>query len=142
MWVVDRQSVLSEILDGEAVIVDLTTGCYHAAAGVGATVWSGVVSGDSLEMIMSDVFRRHTDVPANAADAVDAFINSLVSAGLAHQTDNAATSTAQLLPENFVPTPWARPVLETHDDLADLMLIDPVHDVSTRGWPEVPSTDS
>ena len=142
MWSVDRQSVLSEILDGEAVIVDLTSGCYHAAAGVGATVWSGVVSGDSLEVIMSDVHRRHTDVPADAADAVDAFINSLVAAGLAHPADSSAMSTEQLLPEAFEPTPWVRPVLESHDDLADLMLIDPVHDVSTRGWPEVPSIDS
>jgi hypothetical protein len=51
-------------------------------------------------------------------------------------------STQQLLPWTFEPTPWVRPVLESHTDLADLMLIDPVHDVSTRGWPEVPATDS
>lgn len=142
MWSVDRQSVLSEILDGEAVIVDLASGHYHATSGVGATVWAGVVGGDPIDTIMVDVHRRHTDVPDDATAIVGAFIASLVAAGLARPADGNETAGDRLVLVADEPTPWAPPVLESHDDLADLMLIDPVHDVTARGWPEVPSTDS
>ena len=143
MWIVESQSVMSEILDGEAVIVDFTTGRYHAAAGVAATVWRGMVSGQSLDVIMIDVRSSHTDVPDDAEVAVLTFIDSVVEAGLARPADEGASSTESIRPAlDSEPTPWAVPILESHDDLADLMLIDPVHDVTARGWPDVPSADS
>ena len=142
MWSVDRTSVLSEILDGEAVIVDLSTGCYHAAAGVGATVWAGVVNGDSLEAIVAEVGRCHTDIPDDATAVISAFIETLVVAGLARPTVGTASTDGRLSTCAGEQTPWAAPILETHDDLADLMLIDPVHDVTERGWPDVVSDDS
>ena len=142
MWSVDRQNVLSEILDGEAVIIDLATGRYHAAAGVGATVWAGIVSGDTIDAIMSEVERSYTGVPADAADAVRSFIDSLVATGLCRSSDGAAPAGDRMPAPEGGPWPWAAPVLETHDDLADLMLIDPVHDVTARGWPDLTSDDS
>lgn len=144
MWFVDRQSVMSEVLDGEAVIVDFTTGRYHAAAGVAATVWEGVVGGRSLDEIMDDVRTSYTNVPDDAEVAVTAFIDTVVEAALATPTDGAPTTPVDhpspMAP--VAPVPWSVPVLESHDDLADLMLIDPVHDVTARGWPDVPSAGS
>ncbi|MFM8528721.1 MAG: PqqD family peptide modification chaperone, partial [Ilumatobacteraceae bacterium] len=78
MWMVDPNRVLSEVLDGEAVIVDLASGKYHAAAGVAATVWEGMLCGHSLDRIMDDVHRVHCDVPDDAEEAVRSFIDSVV----------------------------------------------------------------
>ena len=57
MWQIDNDKVMSEILDGEAVIVDLASGRYHAAAGVAATVWEGLLCGHSFERIMDEARR-------------------------------------------------------------------------------------
>lgn len=137
MWLVDESKVMSEILDGEAVIIDLASGRYHAAAGVAATVWEGMLCGHSFDGIMHDVRRVHTEVPHDAEGAVRAFIERVVTAGLATPTGEAAATSDRRLLATGASTPWSVPVLESHDDLADLMLIDPVHDVTERGWPNV-----
>lgn len=135
MWLVNADKVLSEILDGEAVIIDLASGRYHAAAGVAATVWGGLICGHALDRIMGDVRRLHTGVPADAETAVQAFIDSVVAAGLAQPAANAGSTSDSRVPAGPEPTPWSEPVLESHDDLADLLLLDPVHDVTELGWP-------
>lgn len=143
MWFVDRNSVQSEVLDGEAVIVDFATGRYHAAAGVGATVWEAMKYGQEFDEIMIEVQSSHTEVPDDAEISVRAFIDSVVDAGLAKRSDAAMSANDQpRSAKATAPMPWSIPLLESHNDLADLMLIDPVHDVTARGWPEVPSTDS
>jgi hypothetical protein len=143
MWLIDQRTVQSEVLDGEAVIVDFTTGRYHAAAGVAATVWEAMKQGQEINEIMIEVRSSYTDVPDDAESSVLAFIDSVVDAGLAKQanTDVAPTSSSEQR-ASTVPTPWIVPLLESHNDLADLMLIDPVHDVTARGWPNVPSANS
>jgi len=142
MWLIDPNKVMSEILDGEAVIIDLATGRYHAAAGVAATVWEGIICGHSFDRIMSDVRRAHTDVPDDAEAAVHAFIDSVVEAGLAQPATNAGSTSDSRVPAGPTPTPWSVPLLESHDDLADLMLIDPVHDVTAQGWPHAAPPES
>ena len=37
--------VVSEIIDEEAIIMDLSTGVYFSADGVGAVIWDGVACG-------------------------------------------------------------------------------------------------
>ena len=135
MWFVDPGKVISETLDGEAVIVDLSSGRYHAAAGVAATLWEGMRLGQSLDRIMTDVRCSYTAIPDDAEVAVQAFINSVVGAGLAVPARAAESAADDHPPVTVGSGPWSVPVLESHDDLADLMMIDPVHDVTESGWP-------
>lgn len=131
----DPAQVMSEVLDGEAVIIDLATGRYHAAAGVAATVWGAATSGASLATIMHVVASRHRNVPADAESAVLAFLAQTIAAGLATEdASSAGTDQIPSFPDDTV-TDWGVPVLESHDDLADLLLLDPVHDVTESGWP-------
>lgn len=134
MWCVDPGQVMAEVLDGEAVIIDLATGRYHAAAGVAATVWAAASVGASFESIMSTVGARHRDVPGDAEQAVRAFLAQIVAAGLAVHDDTVGSEVTPTFPDDTI-TPWSVPVLESHDDLADLLLLDPVHDVTESGWP-------
>jgi hypothetical protein len=143
MWLIDQRTVQSEVLDGEAVIVDFSTGRYHAAAGVAATVWEAMKQGQEINEIMIEVRSSYTGVPDDAESSVLAFIDSVVDAGLAKQVDTEVAPTSSIQQqESTTPTPWIVPLLESHNDLADLMLIDPVHDVTARGWPNVPSANS
>ena len=135
IWSVDPGKVISETLDGEAVIVDLASGRYHAAAGVAATVWEGMRLGFALDRIMSDVRRAYTAIPDDAEASVQTFIDAVVDAGLAVPLQAAESAADDHASVTVGPRPWSVPVLESHDDLADLMLIDPVHDVTEVGWP-------
>lgn len=134
MWRVDPTKVMSEVLDGEAVIIDLASGRYHAAGGVAATVWGAAAAGAGFNTIMSAVAARHRGLPEDAADAVRAFLAQTVAAGLSVEDASAGSDVAPSFPDDRV-TDWNVPVLESHDDLADLLLLDPVHDVTESGWP-------
>lgn len=134
-WFVDPGRVISETLDGEAVIVHLASGSYHAAAGVAATVWDGMRLGHSLGRILDDIHRLYSAIPDDAESSVQAFIDGVVGAGLAEPRQAAGYAAGDHAPVTGGRVPWSVPVLESHADLADLMLIDPVHDVSAMGWP-------
>ena len=135
-WRLRSDQVMSEVLDGEAVIIDMASGRYHAAMGVGSTVWEAILAGFSMEDIVSEVGKRHTDLPAEAADQIHQFIEQLVAAGLIVEDGEVQAKPSDDQkngPETT--TPWATPSLESHDDLADLLLLDPVHEVTEAGWP-------
>ncbi len=135
-WQVDPERVMSEILDGEAVIIDLASGRYHATAGVGATVWQTISAtpGVGLDQILATLGVRHTDVPDDAAEQVGRFLGQLVGAGIATE-EPGAPGPEPVEPASGVVSAWSAPVLESHDDLEDLLLLDPVHEVSEVGWP-------
>lgn len=144
-WRIRHDSVMSEVLDGEAVIVDLQSGRYHAAVDVAATVWTAVGRGVSFDEIVIEVRRRHLDAPADAADQVRAFLAELVDQGLVAPVEAGTDGVADALDVTDVEapvatTPWRPPALESHDDLEDLLLLDPVHDVTAGGWPNAAPT--
>ena len=134
-WHVRSAEVMSEVLDGEAVIIDLASGRYHGAAGVGGTVWQAISAGCSMEGILAEVARLHTAVPEDAADQVRRFIDQLVAAGLVVEVSGEQASPSIAGTPAPAATPWSTPVLESHDDLQDLLLLDPVHEVTEEGWP-------
>lgn len=134
-WRVRSAEVMSEVLDGEAVIIDLASGRYHGTPGVGATVWQAISAGCSLEAILAEVARRHTAVPDDAADQIRRFIEQLAEAGLVVEDSGGHASPSSAETPASALTPWSMPRLESHDDLADLLLLDPVHEVTEEGWP-------
>ena len=137
IWTVQPEWVMSEILDGEAVIVDLRTGRYHAAQGVAATAWSVLGSGADLDTIVSEVARVHAPVPADVKARMSAFVDQLLAAELIVEVAGSAASVSFASATGGAPSPWNDPVLESHNDLEDLLLLDPVHDVGADGWPQV-----
>ena len=44
-------------------------------------------------------------------------------------------------PIQVEPQPFSMPILHKYTDLEALLLIDPVHDVTTQGWPNLNKTD-
>lgn len=129
-----RNQVMSEVLDGEAVIIDMASGRYHAASGVAGTIWQAIGAGFSFAAILNEVLRCHSGVPADAAETIKGFIGQLMAANLV-QEDAGETADQTISEPAGKATQWAPPVLESHDDLQDLLLLDPVHEVTEAGWP-------
>lgn len=125
-----KPSVVDEEMEGELLAIDDTTGKYFAVRGTGLWLWSVLRSGVDLAQLIASLD------PTVAAD-VDAFVTRLDAAGLLIDAPAAASvdaaSTADLEP----PVPWSPPEFEVHDDLQDLLLLDPIHEVTDAGWPNI-----
>lgn len=129
-----ESAVASEIIDGEAIIMQLRTGHYFSARGSGAAIWSLFGQGVDLATISEVIADKtgaavhdvHADVSKFAAEAESHALGSIEEA--------LEAGTAATVPE--LTGVWAAPVLEVFSDMQDLLLLDPIHDVSDEaGWP-------
>jgi len=128
--------VIGEVLDGEAIIVSLETGAYYSLSGVGADIWTAAQAGATLAALMTWVTAHYEGEPDVIADDVTALVEELLSEGL---LVTGSVVTTENTPESSLPAaerpPFVKPILEKYTDMADLLLLDPIHEVDAQGWP-------
>lgn len=118
--------MVSDVLDDEAVIINLDTGVYFQAVGDASRTWVSIIDGADTSV----------DLDRTRRDELDRFVDVLVEHGLVRPRSGSVGSDVAL-------PAWAPGslILESHDDLQDLLALDPVHDVeSAAGWPQQPTT--
>lgn len=125
----------SELFDGEVVIAHYGTGLYFSISASGALIWQGLRHGLSAGAT-ARWLAGHFVADADAIPAqVDAFVATLVGKQLLIEVGERET--AGDLP-SIVLAAWQEPALDSFDDLQELLLLDPVHDVTEAGWPHRP----
>ena len=123
--------VVSEVIDGEAIVLDLRVGTYFATDGVGAVAWAAAVDGFSSEEIVASATDSFPDV-AEVGRTIADFLKGFVDAGLLTESESDETSDGGRI---VWPSSFRAPVLEKHQDLEDMMQLDPIHDTDASGWP-------
>ena len=127
---ISEPNVVSEIIDGEAIIMEMRSGNYYSAGGIGASIWQDLLDGRSHEQILTAT-QAFPQAPQARAE-VEAFLAELETLGLIVQ--QPATGAAAVGAAAWS-GPYAKPVLSSHDDMQDLIQLDPIHDVDDIGWP-------
>ena len=136
---VDRRRVVHETIDGEAILIHMETGVYYSLEGAGAEIWNGLVAGSSSKEVALTLRMRYQAPPDTIEGAVSRLAEELCREGLLDETDGpmadgappgAVTGNAMSAPEDF-----ATPVLHRYTDMADFLLVDPIHEVDESGWP-------
>jgi Coenzyme PQQ synthesis protein D (PqqD) len=126
-------SVVHETIEGEVVIVNLDKGLYFSTDGVGAHVWAMVAAARSADEIRTWASGAFGSGDGVAAD-VDAFLDELRENDLVREVEEAPDAGDTVLSE--APTEYAKPALHVYADMEELLLLDPIHDVSDEaGWP-------
>jgi hypothetical protein len=131
-FVLRDSDIAAEDFDGEFVVLDLTVGRYFSLAGGAAIVWRALAGGHALgaaEAAFAEGDPRRRAVTQLAEQLV---AHQLLKAGAgAPDPDAAVLAELALSPGPFE--------IEVFDDLADLLLADPIHDVDAEaGWPHLP----
>ena len=131
-------AVVSEIIDGEAVIMHLRSGSYYSTEHVGSEVWAWLEQGLSRGQILDSLASRYPVAPPALVDSLDSFLAELVAQDLVREVagEPAKPTPAEPLPTNGAARPFAAPVLNVYSDMKDLLLLDPIHDVDDIGWPK------
>jgi len=129
--------VTHERLDDEVIAINLETGVYYALVGTAADVWSAFDPAGTVTDVATLLAGRYgAGLEVVQAD-VDAFARRLEAAGLLGEQETAVEP-ARPLPSLAPGSAWASPQLEEYRDMADLVLIDPIHQVDETGWPRLP----
>lgn len=136
---VNSPNVINETIDGEAIIINLATGTYYSLDRVGGAIWAFLEASLPVEEIVKELARRYDGDSDHMRREVEALIKRLSDEALIVPcTKGDPMGTVALEPPVGGRAPFRPPVLEVFTDMQDLILLDPVHEVDSRGWPHLP----
>lgn len=126
--------VIAEEFGTEIVVLNLGNGKYFSLTGLAMELWRDVSGGHRPKDLVDRLTAQHGEVGSGARiffqDLIrEGLIRPLQAAGTAPSVDEACVLAA-LRPDSQPPR------LEAFDDMAELILADPIHDVDEDiGWP-------
>jgi hypothetical protein len=135
---INVSAVVSDVIDGEAIMMHQHSGDYFSADGVGCLIWQWIGEGRGRRQILDLLEARFAEKDAEIAAAVDSFMADLLAHKLVREVDEgdkpmANTSVEPPMNSGAV---FVAPVLNVYSDMRDLLLLDPIHDVEeAAGWP-------
>ncbi|MEX0832265.1 MAG: PqqD family protein [Actinomycetota bacterium] len=141
----NRPRVIAQEIDGEVVAIDLHTGNYYSLRGTAAPIWAALESAAGLPEIIEHLEERYASGTDGIEGDVTAFLEGLAAEELIvplaegeepPSVPASANGSSSGAPRDESLEP---PVLEKFDDMQDLILLDPVHEVAEeQGWPHRP----
>lgn len=137
VYAIASKDIVFESFDGDAVVLDLSTGKYFGFSDSGSRIWQALSSGVSAHALVGQSAGGATIGMAE----LEGFISQLLEFGLlAPLADTPAQPVSADRLAELAQT--SEPIkVEVHDDLADLIIVDPIHEVEEpQGWPAVKQT--
>jgi hypothetical protein len=120
----------NDTIDGETVLIDTEKGYLFLFTGIGPQIWQRLGSGISPEALVHEVGSRYGE---SAAAPTRTFLESLEAAEMLRMDSPFDGAPAPDLPW---PSEFVAPALEQYDQIADIISMDPIHEVdSSKGWP-------
>ena len=128
LYKISGPDIVHEDFGGDLVVLNLESGQYFGLNPAGAVLWNTIVAGQDLTDCIND---------KDKATAANAFAKRLMELGLiTPYTPDTHAPTATISFEGA-------PTIEVYDDLSDLIIADPIHDVDAEaGWPHMPDSGS
>jgi hypothetical protein len=126
--------VAHERVEDEVIAINLSTGTYFSLRDSAADVWSLLIAGADVDGAAAALAGAYDADVAPFADDVRVFVASLVAEGLVAELPDEAPATVA---GPSTTRPYAPPVVERYDDMEDLLLLDPIHEVDDAGWPVI-----
>jgi hypothetical protein len=134
----NSQEIAMERFEDGPVMINFLTGRYFSLNPWAELIWNSLATGQSEGQLLSALGKLPVTqaVPSEQLTAdIRSFLGILIEQRLVAVTQNSqASSSLDLFA--MMPPIYEAPSLEIFDDLADLILLDPIHDVNeSLGWP-------
>jgi hypothetical protein len=132
---INKPKVISEVFEDEVVAINLGTGTYFGMAGTAKEVWRLIEAGVPVKSMVTYLAQCYGVPDSQMSSDIEAFAESLAGHELASriETDGPAPE----IESHPIAGSWSLPVISIYDDMQDLLLLDPIHDVDETGWPAI-----
>jgi hypothetical protein len=137
-YAINRASVISDVIEGEAVIINLDTGRYYGLNESGSVLWSALQRGAvNVTGLTEELTRRYAGDPKTIQDAVETIMTRLLAEELVVESPELPTMSSHPTKVPLAnPPAFLAPSLEVHTDMQDFLLVDPIHEVDATGRPQ------
>lgn len=135
---VDERRMAHQTVDDEVIAIDFVNGAYFSMRGTAGEIWQMLAARVALDAVVGLYREGSPSPPDTLLTEIQSFVSELLAANLLQVND--APEPAQPVPPGLAIQhgPYAPPQLEKFEDMADLIMLDPVHDVGDAGWPRKP----
>jgi hypothetical protein len=130
-YTIDTSKIVFEKFEDETVMINLTSGNYYGIMNVGKAILTLMEDGISRQNLLAVISKSYGKEITEVEEDIQEFLTTLVNEGIAQITEFGSIEFSLI--ENCLN--YEKPVLEKFTDMQDLILLDPVHDVNSKGWP-------
>jgi len=131
-----KPSIVHEKFGDETVIVNLDSGNYYSADGMGSFIWGLVSDGASDADILQRIKTEFSGNSDEISRATAKFLDQLVEETLVDPECVADGSGEDQLGEiGELKRVFSTPLLQKYTDMEEMLLLDPIHEVDEQGWP-------
>lgn len=131
-YAIQRSKIVYEVLNSEVIVVDFYTGNYYALTHVARQVWQLLeeeIPLNQMAQILSNLYERDkTEIIRD----LDSFCTGLLEEGIIAPCE----SFEKQIHLEVVDWEYSAPKFQKFTDVQNLLLLDPIHEVSEVGWPE------
>ncbi|GAB5561863.1 MAG: PqqD family protein [Synoicihabitans sp.] len=129
-----------EDCDGEIIVINLASGNYYSIRGSICHYWSELIAGRSTVEIINHVAATFSLSEDDVRPTVGKIVQQLLEEKILRPA-TAETPTGDITISGTAGK-YEAPSLERYDDMQDLLLLDPVHEVDVTGWPHRPESEA
>jgi hypothetical protein len=132
-----NQQVINETLDNETIIINLETGVYYSLNPMGTLIWKAINAKLSFGLISNQLMGKYPEA-VEIEGIVEKYIAFLELEQLVEKIDFCETNLRdfevilQSELSSYVP-----PAIEKYEDMQEMLLADPIHEVEEDGWPKL-----
>jgi hypothetical protein len=136
--------VIFEQFEDETVVINLDSGHYYTLDAVGAAIWQRLTGPASLAGVVAELQREYEGDPGVIEAAIREFAGLLLGEQLIRPRVVDAAGIGATAPQRGsngaarTKPAFKAPEMGKYNDMAEMLLLDPVHDVDGAGWPSAP----
>lgn len=142
---INHAGVIFEVLNSEVIVVNFSTGDYFSLMHSAKYIWQLLDKHIAPATIASLLASHYQQDTAQVLVDLEQFIQALLQEELLvlakeESQPVPATQLADVLALQATDSEYIAPIVHKYSDVQNLLKIDPVHDVSEAGWPNMPSS--
>lgn len=119
----DADRAAGDVIDGEAIIINLVTGAYYSMQGIGGEIWAMVTQQRSVASMLEHIVTAYDVSPEQASADLEAVLGQLLSEGLIRP--GAPTDVPGAVVPAAARKAYRKPALQVFRDMEELLALDP-----------------
>jgi len=123
---VNAERAAGDVIDGEAIIINLETGVYYSMQGIGGDVWSMIAAQRSFGSMLDAIVATYDVTADEARRDLEGVVGQLLDEGLVRFASETRTGVSVPHQEQQREKKlYAAPQLQIYRDMQDLLALDP-----------------
>jgi len=123
----NEKDVAVKVLDGEAIMINLTNGTYYSLDKVGTAIWELIERGEPLAQVLQVVTRRYEVDSDTAKGDLKRLVGEMLGEGIVVEGEGEASPSTAPPPAEPASErlPYESPELSIYRDMSDLLDLEP-----------------